>query len=764
MKDRPIAEVLYTSGAYTTVAWNRATIRGMSWVAPGQQAKQNMSIDRAHVRKLIATAQSWVAGAQQISLIVDRAMEHVRMAVDDWRTDSVLRELASVPLSSIKDVSGGGLRLGQLSQYGYRTVADVVAVSEQQLTAVPGVGPHTAQGVKAAAMRMWQQAATATAVRLDPDKPTPAATAVLNTVLTLDAVMTLTSPLGETPKRVVAEVPTAIAQGKSAASWWRWTFAGSAKKVTAATALTWLGQCAQSREITSLPTVAVAAQQAAATSPDQPWVDFAQRAAHIYAIIEWVTGVRSTTADTGGFLSDDLIARIEAQPLDTSFLSASLRKYQVFGAQFALAQQRVIIGDEMGLGKTVQALATLAHLHAQSQRHFLVICPASVVVNWSREVIAHTRLQPCVVHGPDAWLQLRNWQESGGVALTTFDTLKSLPTDGVSPDAVVVDEAHYIKNPDTGRARAALKWLSRTPRVLLLTGTPMENRVDEFVSLVRYVDPSTARKLDRAALLAGPASFRRAVGPVYLRRNQEQVLTELPDLIEIEEWESFGAADGAAYRQAVRSGNFMAMRRAAFAAGADSTKLSRLLEIVAEALANGRKVVVFSFFRNVLETVARELPVLSAGPLSGSTPPTERQDLVDQFAAPDGPSVLLAQIQAGGTGLNIQAASVVILCEPQIKPTLETQAIARSRRMGQTRTVQVHRLLVTDSVDQRMLELLARKSAEFDDYARVSHTAAAAAAATDASVVAGSADSESTRESSLAAQIIALEQERLQAS
>src|SRR5690606_34276773 len=137
------------------------------------------------------------------------------------------------------------------------------------------------------------------------------------------------------------------------------------------------------------------------------------------------------------------------------------------------------------------------------------------------------------------------------------------------------------------------------------------------------------------------------------------------------------------------------------------------------------------------------------GPLSGSVPPARRQELVDAFSAVDGHAVLLSQIQAGGTGLNMQAASVVVLCEPQIKPTLEHQAVARAHRMGQVRTVQVHRLLATDSVDQRLVELLARKDRLFDAYARRSDLAETTPDAVDVS------------DAELARRIVEEEQQRL---
>jgi hypothetical protein len=174
-----------------------------------------------------------------------------------------------------------------------------------------------------------------------------------------------------------------------------------------------------------------------------------------------------------------------------------------------------------------------------------------------------------------------------------------------------------------------------------------------------------------------------------------------------------------AYREAVYAGNFMAMRRAAYAPGTveDSAKLRRLVEIADEATADGRKVVVFSFFRDVLDTVADTLGPKAVGPLTGSVPPSARQAMVDEFTTRTGPSVLVSQIHAGGVGLNIQAASVVIIAEPQWTPAIEEQAIARCHRMGQVRRVDVHRLLTEDSVDQRMLEILRVKADEFNEYA-----------------------------------------------
>jgi SNF2 family DNA or RNA helicase len=298
---------------------------------------------------------------------------------------------------------------------------------------------------------------------------------------------------------------------------------------------------------------------------------------------------------------------------------------------------------------------------------------------------------------------------------------------------LVVDEAHYVKNHATRRSRAVSGWTQRTERVLFLTGTPMENRVEEFRSLVRHLQPELAPSIHTTHGAAGSHAFRKAVAPAYLRRNQEDVLTELPALVQVDEWEEFSEGDLDAYREAVGAGHFMRMRRAAYARPATSAKLHRLRELVAEAADNGLKVVVFSYFREVLLTVGQALGESVFGPLAGSLPAARRQEIIDDFAAVEGHAVLLSQIQAGGVGLNMQAASVVIICEPQIKPTMEHQAVARAHRMGQIRTVQVHRLLAADSVDERMLNILARKERLFDLYARRSAVAETTPDAVDVS-------------------------------
>jgi len=179
---------------------------------------------------------------------------------------------------------------------------------------------------------------------------------------------------------------------------------------------------------------------------------------------------------------------------------------------------------------------------------------------------------------------------------------------------------------------------------------------------------------------------------------------------------------------------------------AKSQKAARLLELCDEAKEEGRKIIVFSFFRNTVNRVIEILGDRCIGPITGDISLSKRQELVDEFTQAPVGSVLVSQVQAGGTGLNIQAASVVIFCEPQIKPSIEDQAMSRAYRMGQTRNVEVFRLLSDESVDERVLEILKTKQEIFDEFA-------------DVSVVAQEA--EVLTESAISAQIIEEEKKRL---
>jgi superfamily II DNA or RNA helicase len=690
--------------------------------APGTQPAPDQSPTGpgAAARALATQARTFRTGISDALTAPEVRRKAARRAFDVVRDDIGRQQLAEIPLARLKETTQGRLRLAAIGKAGYRTVGQAAAAGQLRLQQIPGVGPQTAAQVIAAARQLEAAMIHSVRVRLDPDARTAAQAQLLGALSAYGAAELAVSPLRDDLSETAASLDAILADASRASSHLRLFFARRRKREAARDALAQLGTLMGAPAMSgSRDRLASALSVIGQPVPgaNEIWKDYESRAAAYNGLLIEI-GELSPDIDAGqGFVPGDLAQRVREHPLDLSLLDISLRGYQAFGAKFALTQRKAILGDEMGLGKTIEALAAMCHLRVEGHRHFLVIAPASVLVNWAHEIERHSQLRAYRLHGPDKARNLHAWARSGGVAVTTYDALRSLAVPaGVDIALLVVDEAHYAKNPAAARTKAVVHWVSRTGRVLFLTGTPMENRVEEFRTLVGHLRPELAARIGAIDGLLGPVGFRKAVAAVYLRRNQSDVLAELPPRIETEDWVTLSGPALAAYREAVAAGNFMAMRRAAYAT--DSAKLTRLTEIAGEAAANGRKVVVFSYFLDVIRATVAALGDLALGPLTGSLPPAARQALVDEFTASPGPAVLVSQIQAGGVGLNIQAASVVILTEPQWKPTTEEQAIARCHRMGQVRPVDVHRLLAEDSVDQRMLEVLAVKASLFDEYVR----------------------------------------------
>ena len=452
-------------------------------------------------------------------------------------------------------------------------------------------------------------------------------------------------------------------------------------------------------------------------APDVCWERFQQNTAPVYALLEKLVGAAGPVSQG---LPEEIVKEIQEFPLDTSLMKATLRNYQEFGTKYILHQKRTLLGDEMGLGKTMQALAAMAHLTTEKKTHFLVVCPVSVLVNWIREIGQHTQLTASEIYGNDRDEEFARWIRNGGIAVTTFETVTKLaPPEGMLLDLLVVDEAHYVKNPEAERTKGLIRYAAAADRVLFMTGTPLENRVDEMIFLIGMLNTEKAEEIRGMKELSMAPEFREKIAPVYLRRTREDVLKELPEKVEKEEWCRLGDRELAVYKASLAEGNFAKVRRVSWNVESleDSVKAARLLEIANQAKEEGRKVLVFSFFLDTIGRVQQLLGDRVFGPISGGIPAEKRQELVDQFAAgPDG-SVLLCQIVAGGVGLNIQAASVVVICEPQWKPSIETQAISRVYRMGQARSVEVFRLLAEKTVDEHVLEILKGKSEIFSGFA-----------------------------------------------
>jgi SNF2 family DNA or RNA helicase len=292
---------------------------------------------------------------------------------------------------------------------------------------------------------------------------------------------------------------------------------------------------------------------------------------------------------------------------------------------------------------------------------------------------------------------------------------------------LIADEAHYIKNPEAQRTINTKRLCESAERLLFMTGTALENRVDEMISLIEILNPKVAFSLRGLEFLSAAPMFRERAAAVYYRRKREDVLTELPELIESREWCSLTLEETALYEQAILARKVNDARRVSFNVQdvRRSSKAKRLFELVEEARDEGRKVVVFSFFLDTIQKVQELLDYRCLPAITGAMSSEERQQVIDTFEESAAGTVLPAQISAGGTGLNIQTASVVVICEPQLKPSSENQAISRVYRMGQTRNVLVYRLLAEDTIDEKLLNLLAGKQELFDALADKSAAAEA---------------------------------------
>lgn len=651
--------------------------------------------------------------------------------------ERAMRLLSQLPTDALRRASAERLRIGGLADAGLHTVADVRAAPLGRLTQISGIGDRTADRLKAAAETLRREAIEAESRSIG-QEPTRAARQLVDVLARFAAVDTLEADERARRRRLVSYVDALPGVGRGGT--WTAVLTGTEQDNrqwrTFTDDLAW-GHAHPQLLDPPPPTATVA----------DPWADYLARPAHYQGLL--ATLLSDDDGEAGSDLDTRTLEAIRELRLDRTMLADDLhlRGYQSFGARFAVVRRKVIIGDEMGLGKTVQALAAAAHVAATDgvkRTRILVVCPASVVVNWKRESKKFTSLPIYVAHGAVREDAVRAWEGTGGICILTFNGART--TDVTGADVLIVDEAHYVKNPEAQRSRAVKQLIHASSHAILLTGTPLENRVEDFATLVNYVDPDL---LGTGHDTMSALDFRKRIAPVYLRRNQDDVLDELPGITEQPDWVELTAGDEDHYRDAVVDGNWMAVRRAPLLTpGTTPAKIERIKEIVAEAQEADRRVVIFSYFLDVLDRLETELGSSVLATITGAMNPGERQRAVDKLDDARAGSVLLAQINAGGTGLNMQAASVVVIAEPQVKPSIEAQAVARVNRMGQTRSVLAHRILAEDTVDERMLEMLGRKEQIFDAFARES-------------VSAGVPDAVDVSEPKLARDVIAAERARL---
>jgi superfamily II DNA or RNA helicase len=421
-------------------------------------------------------------------------------------------------------------------------------------------------------------------------------------------------------------------------------------------------------------------------------------------------------------------------------LRASLRAYQEHGHDWLAflrdAELGAVLADDMGLGKTLQ---TICAINATKGRT-LVICPTSVVYNWAEEIARfRPSLRAAIYHGAK-----RELDPGADVTLTTYAVLR-LDAEKLADeewDAIVLDEAQAIKNESSQTARAAFG-LHGAFRVAL-SGTPIENRLEELWSVMHFANPGLlGGRSDFAERYSGPigsgnaeaaARLRDKIRPFVLRRMKREVLPELPPRseailhVELDEaeravYDSVRAATKKDLVAKLAQGGVLAaleallrLRQAACHSSLvpgqqaeTSSKVERLLEALTEATADGHKALVFSQWTGFLDLIEPHLKAagIAFTRLDGST--RDRGTVVARFQSDDGPPVMLVSLKAGGTGLNLTAADHVFLLDPWWNPAVEDQAADRAHRIGQERPVMVYRMVAKDTVEERIFALQERK-------------------------------------------------------
>jgi SNF2 family DNA or RNA helicase len=443
-------------------------------------------------------------------------------------------------------------------------------------------------------------------------------------------------------------------------------------------------------------------------------------------------------------------------------LKATLRPYQVRGYSWLAFLRRWGLGaclaDDMGLGKTVQTLSLLLRDRGSGVKQpVLLVCPMSVVGNWSREAARFAPELPLVIHhGPNrakTKTALKKATAKAAVVLTSYGLLARDRElfEALKWSGVILDEAQTIKNSNTKTAQAARAMTSEYR--VALTGTPVENHVGDLWALGQFLNPG---------LLGSEAAFRRdfftpiqrhqdteamerlkrLTGPFLLRRlkTDPTVISDLPAKIETTEFCTLTREQASLYAAVVKEldkdiTGAEGIQRKGMVLGAlsklkqvcnhpaqflgdrsaipnRSGKLARLTEMLEELLDAGDKALVFTQFTemgdiirsHLQETFAREVLFLHGG-----TSRKQRDAMVQRIQSADGPPVFLLSLKAGGTGLNLTAATHVFHFDRWWNPAVETQATDRAFRIGQTRTVQVHAFVCSGTLEEKIDEMLTRK-------------------------------------------------------
>ncbi len=447
----------------------------------------------------------------------------------------------------------------------------------------------------------------------------------------------------------------------------------------------------------------------------------------------------------------ELLARLETGTLGLQPLSVPLYDYQLRGALFLAYRGRSILGDDMGLGKTVQTLAAVELLaRERGITKALVVAPASVKYQWEGEIRKFTRRAVQVIDGgPEA--RLDQYAQSTFYRLVNYEQVvrDREAINAWKPDVVILDEAQRIKNWEAKTSREVKKLKSRY--AMVLTGTPLENKLEELYSIVQFVDERRFgpafqflhehRVLDEHGNLKGYRNLdkiRERLAPIFLRRTRGEVLTQLPPRTDNTAFVELADEQRGPYEeQRVALARLLAKnyltdldRKRILTAlvrmrgicdslflydqtSRVSPKLDEFAELVPDLVVD-HKLVVFSQWETMALEAARVLEQLNVGHvvLHGGLPGPQRKAVLERFQT-DPACRVFVSTDAGGTGLNLQAADTVVNLELPWNPAVLEQRIARAHRMGQERPVRVINFVTRGTIEEKVLRTLEAKQQMF---------------------------------------------------
>lgn len=480
------------------------------------------------------------------------------------------------------------------------------------------------------------------------------------------------------------------------------------------------------------------------------------RSFYIYRILENSQSIEWQADESISNYSKDIWEQAEDIVEPTGF-RGKLRTYQKVGLNWLLTLTKYglggILADEMGLGKTIQIIAFLTHYYNEEQPSLptLIITPASLVYNWQHELNQFSpNLKVLPIVGPvDERINLIKQIPENQVIITSYDYLKRDIDNYTDLEFMftIIDEAQYIKNHQTQNARS-VKTIKSAVR-FALTGTPIENRLSELWSIFDFILPGYLYNYNYFLNhFEKPISnededvtnaLRDMVRPFILRRTKQEVLKDLPDKVESVVYVSFDDEERKLYRA-----NLALLRqdledKAAFENintnrililsmltrlrqlcchpslyydnyEGSSAKLEACMDLIENSIASNHKILLFSQFTSMLHLIKEELEQrnISYFLLEGSTSKKRREQMVRQFNN-DNTSVFLISLKAGGTGLNLTSADVVIHYDPWWNISAQNQATDRTHRIGQTQTVNVYKLIVKDTIEEKILKMQQEK-------------------------------------------------------